>query len=113
MTSIAAVDMALWDIKAKTLNVPLYQLLGGKSREKVLVYCHANGTDPHHTLEEVEKHIEMGYKAIRVQSGIPGMRGTYGVAKKGEKYGPATPGLPQQYEWTPKSIFRLCPVFLK
>jgi len=109
MTSIAAVDMALWDIKAKALNVPLYQLLGGKSREKVLVYCHANGTDPHHTLEEVEKHIEMGYKAIRVQSGIPGMRGTYGVAKKGEKYEPATPGLPQQYEWNTEKYLSFVP----
>lgn len=109
MTAIAAVDMALWDLKAKALNVPLYHLLGGKSRERVLVYCHANGIDAHHTLEEVEKHMEMGYKAIRVQSGILGMSGTYGVAKKGEKYEPAAPGIPHEYEWNTEKYLSFVP----
>ncbi|MDP4187347.1 MAG: D-galactonate dehydratase family protein [Bacteroidota bacterium] len=89
MSAIAAIDMALWDIKAKALNVPLYDLLGGKCRDKVLVYCHANGTNLENTIEEVGKHIESGYKAIRVQSGIPGIDHTYGVSKEGEKYEPA------------------------
>ncbi len=81
MAAIAAVDVALWDIKGKALNTPVYNLLGGKSREGVLVYAHANGKDIDHALEDVARHKELGYKAIRVQSGIPGLSSTYGVAK--------------------------------
>ena len=60
MTAIAAVDVALWDIKGKALNTPVYNLLGGKSREGVLVYAHANGKDMDAALEDVAKHKETG-----------------------------------------------------
>src|SRR5580692_5035624 len=70
MTAIGAIDMALWDIKAKALNTPLYNLLGGKSRTGVMVYGHANGKDTEHALEDVAHHRELGYRAIRVQSGF-------------------------------------------
>ena len=80
MTVIAAVDMALWDIKGKALNTPVYNLLGGKSRSGVLVYGHANGRDIEETSDEVAKYVGLGYKAVRAQSGIPGLPSTYGVA---------------------------------
>src|SRR5690606_3424253 len=79
MTAIAAIDMALWDIKARALGVPLYQLLGGKSRDRILVYCHANGKDTEEALDDVGRHLAKGYKAVRVQSGVPGLSNTYGV----------------------------------
>jgi len=109
MTAIAAVDTALWDIKAKLAGMPLYQLLGGKSREKILVYTHANGKDLPHALEAVAKAQEKGYKAIRVQSGIPGIDKTYGVAKQGKAYEPADSDLPAEENWNTQKYMNFLP----
>jgi len=100
MTAIAAVDMALWDIKGKALNTPVYNLLGGKSRTGVLVYGHANGREIEETVDEVAKYKEHGYLAIRAQSGIPGLTSTYGVAKDKMFYEPAEKGLPPENLWS-------------
>ena len=100
MAAIGAVDMALWDLKGKALNTPAYNLLGGKSRTGVLVYGHANGRDIDETVEEVGKYKEMGYRAVRAQSGIPGLPSTYGVAKDKLFYEPAEKGLPPENAWS-------------
>ena len=99
MSAISAVDMALWDIKAKAANMPLYQLLGGASRDKVLVYGHANGRDIDHTVEEVSRYMGLGYKAIRAQTAIPGVKGTYGVGRGQMYYEPADSSLPTETVW--------------
>ena len=105
MSAIAAVDMALWDIKAKLAGQPLYQLLGGKSRERVLVYGHANGRDLAETVEAVGRYIDQGYKAIRAQSGIPGIDKAYGVGRGDTFYEPADASLPTETVWdTPKYL---------
>jgi mannonate dehydratase len=109
MAAIGAVDVALWDIKGKALNTPLYNLLGGKSREGVLVYCHATGTDIDRALEDVARHKEMGYRAIRVQCGVPGLSTTYGIPKGPGRYEPAERGLPSQYEWATEPYLRHVP----
>src|SRR6202011_2034075 len=74
MTAIAAVDTALWDICGKTLDTPVYQLLGGASRDSVMVYGHANGLSIEETVQAVSAYIKLGYRAIRAQSGIPGLQ---------------------------------------
>ena len=80
MAAIAAVDTALWDIKAKVAGLPLYQLLGGASRRGLLAYGHASGMDLPELYASIREHLEAGYTAIRVQSGIPGLPSVYGVA---------------------------------
>jgi mannonate dehydratase len=100
MTAIAAIDMALWDIKGKAFNTPVYNLLGGKSRDAVHVYGHANGRDIEETSEEVGKYISLGYRAVRAQTGVPGLPSTYGVAKDKMFYEPAEKGLPPENSWS-------------
>jgi mannonate dehydratase len=99
MTAIAGVDTALWDLKAKAAGLPLYQLLGGKSRTGVMVYGHANGSDIEHTVDEVLRYAEQGYKAIRAQSGVPGLDKVYGVARGSKFYEPADADLPSEHDW--------------
>ena len=100
MSAIAAVDTALWDIKGKVAGLPLYELLGGASRDGVMVYGHANGNDIAETVDEVARYIDMGYKAIRAQCGIPGLASTYGVAKDKLYYEPADAAIPTENVWS-------------
>lgn len=67
--AISGVDQALWDIKGKRANMPVYQLLGGKTREAANVYVHADGRDKQEVLANVRKYMEDGYRFIRVQMG--------------------------------------------
>jgi mannonate dehydratase len=70
----SGVDMALWDINAKRAGMPLYQLLGGKCRNGVAVYRHADGRDPIQVEDNVRRFMEQGYRYIRVQMGGYGGR---------------------------------------
>jgi mannonate dehydratase len=67
--AISGIDMALWDIKGKLANMPVYDLLGGKCREAAAVYAHADGRDPQEVVDNVRKFQEQGYHFIRVQMG--------------------------------------------
>jgi mannonate dehydratase len=100
MAAIAAVDTALWDIKAKIAGLPLYQLLGGRSREGVMVYGHANGRDIEEACDEVARYQELGYLAIRAQSGVPGLASTYGVSRDKMFYEPADADMPTENTWS-------------
>jgi mannonate dehydratase len=92
MAAIGAVDTALWDLRGKSLNVPVYELLGGPSREAVLVYGHANGATIDETVEAVARYVEMGYAAVRAQCAVPGVPDAYGVGRGDLYYEPAVKG---------------------
>jgi len=67
--AISGVDQALWDIKGKRAGMPLYQLLGGKTREAAAVYVHADGRDPQEVEDNARRFMEEGYHFIRIQMG--------------------------------------------
>ncbi len=113
MTAVAAVDMALWDIKGKVANLPVYQLLGGRCRTGVMVYGHANGTSIEDTIDVALSYKEMGYKAIRLQCGVPGLASTYGVSKDKMFYEPADADLPTENVWSTEAYMRVVPELFK
>jgi len=113
MTAIAAVDTALWDIKGKVAGLPVYQLLGGRSRDGVTVYGHANAETADGVLTEVARYLDLGYRAVRVQTGVPGLTGTYGVSAGAAPYEPADAAVPSETTWSTRrylahvpSVFR-------
>jgi mannonate dehydratase len=109
MRAVAAVDVALWDIKAKMAGMPLCDLLGGRSRDGVMVYGHANGADLARTVDEVGRYIDMGYKAVRAQSGIPGIEMAYGVGRGQLFYEPADAALPTETVWDTRKYLTFIP----
>jgi mannonate dehydratase len=67
--ALSGLDEALWDIKGKRANMPVYQLLGGKSRFAIPCYGHAGGNTPEAVAESVQSFMAEGYKYIRIQQG--------------------------------------------
>ncbi len=113
MTAIAAVDVALWDIKAKAAGMPLYQLLGGACRDGVMVYGHANGESLDETEAEVARYLEQGYKAVRAQTGVPGLSSTYGVSADKMFYEPADSTVPTENTWSSEQYLDHAPKLFK
>ena len=82
--AISGVDQALWDIKGRMAGMPVYQLLGGKAREAVDLYAHAEGAEISQTIDEAKKFMAQGFRHVRMQVGVPGMAG-YGAPRAGNR----------------------------
>lgn len=100
MAALAAVDMALWDIKGKIAGLPVYELLGGAARDCVTCYTHAGGRDAVECEDSVRSIMERGFRHIRCQVGPYGGEGVIGELP------PVSPGTPptQVFEPTPYVI---------
>jgi mannonate dehydratase len=109
MSAIAAVDTALWDIKGKVAGLPVYQLLGGRSRDGVTVYGHANSETVDDVLSQVARFVELGYRAVRVQAGIPGLAKAYGVSTDPGFYEPADAAVPSEESWSTERYLAYIP----
>lgn len=78
--AISGVDQALWDIKGRQAGMPVYQLAGGKCREAVDTYAHADGMEIADTIARAREYMARGFRVVRVQVGLPGMAG-YGAQR--------------------------------
>ena len=93
--AMSGVDEALWDIKGKRARMPVYQLLGGKTRMAADCYSHASGESLQEVEENVHRLMEEGFRHIRIQVGVPGMA-AYGARLKRSPQiaGPNSPAPP-------------------
>jgi mannonate dehydratase len=95
--ALSGMDQALWDIKGKRANMPVYQLLGGKARFSIPCYVHADAKTAEGVADNVQRLMADGYKHIRIQQGL------YGATQlaqqpdyKDAKYGAANDGFMDQ-----------------
>jgi len=104
MTALAGIDLALWDIKGKRAGMPVYSLLGGRTRIGALAYTHCKGADAREVEDDARAKLAQGFKVLRVQVGIPGLERTYGTSTpSGSRINEGEYGLPpvEQFEPTP------------
>lgn len=68
MSALAGIDQALWDIKGKTLGVPVHELLGGPVRQKMKMYCWIGGDDPDVVMKQAQEKVDEGYKGVKMNA---------------------------------------------
>jgi mannonate dehydratase len=74
-----------------------------------MVYGHASGANIEKTVEAFSHFINLGYKAVRAQSGIPGLVSTYGIGRGGMAYEPAEKDAPPENQWSTEHYLRFVP----
>ena len=60
--ALSGIDQALWDIKGRQAGMPVYQLAGGKCREAVDTYIHADGAEFQEVVDNAKRYMEQGFR---------------------------------------------------
>jgi L-rhamnonate dehydratase len=82
MAAISAIDLAIWDILGKSTNLPVFKLLGGRTKEKIPVYASKLYSQPLDDLAaEAQSYMDAGYKAVKMRFGWAPKDGAPGMAK--------------------------------
>ena len=68
MTIISGLEMALWDIKGKYYNAPVYELLGGKARDRIKVYSWIGGDRPADVVKDARDRIDRGFDSVKMNA---------------------------------------------
>lgn len=80
MSALCGIDVALWDIMGKIAGLPLYKLLGGRVRNKILCYSHILGKTNEEKVKNAAQYTaDRGLKVIRLRAGMPAAGGTFGA----------------------------------
>ena len=113
MSAISGIDMALWDIKGKVAGLPVYELLGGKARDRLLTYTSVGGRNFQEVEDAARRLMARGYKVIKAQVLAPGLESGYAV-QQSERQREATQkayeqGLPPSEIWEPGPYVRVVP----
>ena len=101
--ALSGLDQALWDIKGKRANMPVYSLLGGKCRFAIPCYAHASGDSPSAVAESVQGFMDQGFKHVRIQMG--GYGATQLLGGYGESQDPQEPDFKEAGFGTPDDNF--------
>ena len=110
MTALAGIDLALWDIKGKRAGLPLYSLLGGRTRDGALAYAHCSGNSFAEVEDRIRERMAQGFRVLRAQVAIPGNKGTYGAASTWQSVmGSTRADMPEVEVWEPGNYLRTIP----
>ena len=107
--ALSGLDQALWDIKGKMAGMPVYQLLGGRSRFAVDCYSHANGRTPEEVIDSVQEIKERGFRHIRIQLG------GYGATHLADKadFKEANYGMPDDNYMNQQTYLKMIPILFE
>ncbi|HEV2065989.1 MAG TPA: enolase C-terminal domain-like protein [Thermomicrobiales bacterium] len=109
--ALSGIDMALWDIKGKIANLPVYQLFGGKCRDSAALYAHASGSSFEEVADNARALMAEGFRHVRCQVAVPGSA-TYGARsaagpQEGQRY--AIHLETEDARWNPAAYCRIVP----